>query len=392
MNAISYIPFDRWIRPRALQLTSLALLSSVAIIGCDDDSNTDARAVAAPATTATTPAADIIGDRRIPFTPGDDRQFAEFFVEHHQMAIEMASQELERGGRQDVRAMAEQMVSNQSAEVETLRAALADLTNVAAPPPMPDDPHVAADLDRLRSLSGQQLDAEFLREMTTHHASALAPAHRAQLQRPDLQNLAKNITETQAREIGEMRAMLDDLGVSDAGEDTAPLTAGRPDMGLIGDRRVSFTPGSDLDFVDFFIAHHQMAIDMADQEIARGENPAVQSLAQDIKAAQSREIQIMQTVRTTEAGSADPTPMPDDPHMKPDMQSMSQMRGSALDEMFLRDMIPHHAAGMPTASRAKPHVTEPALQQMADDIFRAQGTEIGKMRELLDALTSTATQ
>jgi hypothetical protein len=88
-----------------------------------------------------------------------------------------------------------------------------------------------------------------------------------------------SIFETQSAEIGEMRAFLADMGIADAGEDRSSAVGDRPDFGLDGDRRIPLTPANDLEFVDFFTIHHQMAMEMAEHEVAHGENPEVIALA-----------------------------------------------------------------------------------------------------------------
>ncbi|HKP64193.1 MAG TPA: DUF305 domain-containing protein [Polyangiales bacterium] len=51
--------------------------------------------------------------------------------------------------------------------------------------------------------------------------------------------------------------------------------------------------------------------------------------------------------------------------MDREMQSMMQMHGPELDQMFMHEMTQHHAAGIPTAHRAKLHVQHPELRAMA---------------------------
>jgi uncharacterized protein (DUF305 family) len=50
----------------------------------------------------------------------------------------------------------------------------------------------------------------FVEDMIPHHSGAVSLAHRAKasLQRPDMQQLAAKIFDMQAKEIGELQAML----------------------------------------------------------------------------------------------------------------------------------------------------------------------------------------
>ena len=68
---------------------------------------------------AATEALAVEGDRRIPYTPTNDLEFAEFFIMHHQMAIAMGEHEVAHGSAADVKAIAQAVIDAQTAEVET---------------------------------------------------------------------------------------------------------------------------------------------------------------------------------------------------------------------------------------------------------------------------------
>ena len=147
-----------------------------------------------------------------------------------------------------------------------------------------------------------------------------------------------------------------------SGEDHAPASAGRADFGLEGDRRISLTPEDDVTFIDFFVPHHQMAIEMADHVIAHGSDPAVKAMATMMKEAQTSEVELMLSKREELAASAEPEPMPADPHAMAEMGAMMQLEGAELDEMFLLEMIPHHASGLGPAHRALSYLENPTLR------------------------------
>lgn len=335
-----------------------------------------------------TDALEITGDRRIPFTPETDREFIHFFIEHHQMAIHMAEMVVENGSTPAIQELAERMVTDQTAEIETLRGVEEELEDQPKPPAMPADLHHEAEMQHMMTLTGADLERMFLLDMIPHHAAGLPPAHRARphLTHPALRTMAENIAHHQAAEIGEMKALLDALDVTTAGEDLADADPQRPDFGLVGDRRIPVTP-DDVTFIDFFVPHHEMAVMMADHVLAHGENAAVQALAEQMRTAQLQEIETLRAVRKELTGKADSPPMPADPHMESEMQKMMEASGLELDLMFLEEMIPHHAGGLPTAHRAKPHVQNEELATMSDDIYHAQAGEIGEMERLLEQLT-----
>jgi uncharacterized protein (DUF305 family) len=324
------------------------------------------------------------GDRRIPYTPTNDLQFVEFFIMHHQMAIDMAEHEVAHGSAADVKAIAQAVIDAQTAEVQTLMTIREQLDGEVAPPP--EDPHAVAEMEAMEGVSGAELDAMFLLEMIPHHASALGPAHRAlpYLENPTLKKMAADIIAAQAKEIGELRTRLLEEGAMGAGEDHAPASAGRADFGLEGDRRIPLTPEDDVTFIDFFVPHHQMAIEMADHVIAHGTDPAVKAMATTMKETQTSEVELMLGKREELAGSAEPEPMPADPHAMEEMAEMMQLEGAELDEMFLREMIIHHSTALPTSHRAKPHVMDAELRELADAMFDDQAREVGEMQEMLE--------
>ena len=324
------------------------------------------------------------GDRRTPYTPMNDAQFAAFFAEHHRMAIDMAKMEAKEGASVDAKALATTIVNAQTMELSTLETALAEL-NQGVPPASPADPHAEADMAAMSSLAGVALDKMFLMDMIAHHAAGLAPARRAlaNLQRPDLVALAKAIFSKQSEEIGTMRQMLTVMGSSDAGEDLAASATGRADYGFVGDPRITLTPDSDVTFIDFFVPHHRAAIAMAKEEIARGASSDVVAMATMMRDAQMTEVDTMTASRKALTGIAEPTAPPDDPVMMAQMAMMKTLSGANLDQMFLELMIPHHGSALPTSHRAKPHLKRVELQVFADKMFVAQGEEIGAMNALL---------
>lgn len=330
----------------------------------------------APSSTSQDAIGPIVGDRRVSFAPADDVQFIDFFVGHHKDAIEMAQMEVDMGSSEEVRAMATKMIEAQTAEIATMQAARKTLTGQADSPPAPMDMHMMADMDAMKTMMGEELDQTFLAHMIGHHAAALAPAHRAKahLTTPALRDLADQIMSAQAKEIGEMSALL---------KDNLHEEAGGADASLEGDRRVPLTPGSDVVFIDFFADHHAKAIEMAKMAAEKATDQAVRDMAAKMATDQQKEVDQMRAARQALTGSPD-TPPSTDPVMAKEMEEMMTMSGDEMNTRFLKEMIPHHSAGLPPAARAMPHLTRDDMKTLATSIFRTQSEEVGMMKTMLD--------
>jgi uncharacterized protein (DUF305 family) len=148
-------------------------------------------------------------DARLPYEPQNDVEFIDGMIPHHEMAIMMADMELEHGVLADVRAMAQQMKDAQSAEIAVMMMAREELTGSEEPPELMN-PHMELDMMEMMSARGEEMDRSFLTHMIPHHASAIQMAHDAlpHLERQDMKQMANQIVEDQAAEIGDIHEML----------------------------------------------------------------------------------------------------------------------------------------------------------------------------------------
>ena len=139
-------------------------------------------------------------------------------------------------------------------------------------------------------------DVMFVQMMIPHHEQAvemaeLAPGAGAS---PEVQELASEISAAQGPEITQMEAMLDRWGVGQMMDHSGHQMAG-----MVSDAdmdRLRATSGAEFDrlFLELMIAHHEGAIDMAQDPLANGEDPELRTLLEAIVEAQTAEIAQMQ--------------------------------------------------------------------------------------------------
>ena len=156
-------------------------------------------------------------------------------------------------------------------------------------------------------------DVTFAQSMIPHHTQAitmsqLAPTRAAS---PEVKELATKIEQAQGPELNQMNAMLAAWGAPapQPGSTAMPGMPGMPGMpmggmsmpGMMGEgqmQQLSSLSGAAFDqtFLQMMIEHHSGAIQMAQTELAQGQNPQAKQLAQAIIADQQSEILQMQTL------------------------------------------------------------------------------------------------
>ena len=137
----------------------------------------------------------------------------------------------------------------------------------------------------------------------------------------------------------------------------------------------------DIAFAEMMIPHHEQAIEMSEIAFLNTTNPDVLKLAQEIKDAQSPEIELMMSwtgVKTsTHAG-----------HMMDGMLSQSELsdlrkeKDKEFDRLFLEGMIKHHEGAIEMAQDVAASKNKD-VADLSAAIISAQELEIAKMKELL---------
>ncbi|MGY0006767.1 DUF305 domain-containing protein [Micromonospora sp. I033] len=147
-----------------------------------------------------------------------------------------------------------------------------------------------------------EADVMFAQMMIPHHQQAVAMSELAESRAadPEVKRLAGQIKAAQAPEIATMSGWLAAWGrpapSTAAGHGMPGMDHGMPGMMSEAEMaRLGAASGSDFDrqFLTMMIAHHEGAITMAREELARGANPDTRALAQQILTGQQGEIDAM---------------------------------------------------------------------------------------------------
>jgi len=137
----------------------------------------------------------------------------------------------------------------------------------------------------------------------------------------------------------------------------------------------------DINFAEMMIPHHEQAIEMSEIALLNTTNPEVLKLAQQIKDAQSPEIDFMKSwkgVRTsTHAGH-----MMDGMLSENELSSLRQAKESKFDALFLKGMIKHHEGAIEMAEDVAASKNKD-VADLSAGIIATQNSEIAAMKELL---------
>lgn len=153
-----------------------------------------------------------------------------------------------------------------------------------------------SDMERLRELSGQEFEIEWMSMMIQHHQGAVEMAElvpdRANHQ--EIKDIAQNIIRDQTREVGEMTNWLKQWYNAMPHEGMM-----HDDMGMM--MRLEKARGDEFDrlFLQMMHDHHRGAIAMAELVPARATHQELKTLAQNIMTTQEAEIlQFMDWAKT----------------------------------------------------------------------------------------------
>lgn len=139
-------------------------------------------------------------------------------------------------------------------------------------------------------------DLQFLDTMSKHHQGAvdMAAAAQGKISNKELKALVQRIPADQQKEIDQMKSWREQWypGAATAENMQMPgMSMSMMDMGHMQ----SMKPGRDYDlmFIDMMVPHHEGAILMSQEALAKAERAEVKALAQKIIDAQTKEIEAM---------------------------------------------------------------------------------------------------
>ena len=141
-----------------------------------------------------------------------DLQFLDTMSAHHQAAIQMAGPCESKAQHAEVNALCGNIISSQQKEIADMQS-WRDKWFPSAAPAMNmemagmNDSMKRMDMKKLATLSGNEFDLEFIKQMMPHHQGAVVMANEAlqKSTKPEIKALANAIIKAQEAEIGQMK-------------------------------------------------------------------------------------------------------------------------------------------------------------------------------------------
>lgn len=157
---------------------------------------------------------------------------------------------------------------------------------------------------------------------------------------------------------------------------------------------------AELRFLEGMIDHHQMALDMANDCLAKAESETLITLCNEIIAAQSAEIAQMQAwlldwynvdyapvsmidAETEDAHAGHDMPASDPAMMMGMMAGLNRLEGSTYETAWIESMIDHHDDALHMAERILERAEHEELRGLAEQIISDQSAEIEQMEAML---------
>ena len=138
---------------------------------------------------------------------------------------------------------------------------------------------------------------------------------------------------------------------------------------------------ADINFAEMMVPHHEQAIVMSDIALTNSNSEEILVLAQEIKDAQSPEIELMKSW-TGVGSSAHMGHMMNGMLSESQIQQLRDSEGTTFDRLFLEGMIAHHEGAITMAQKVTGSKNK-EVAALAAAIIEAQEKEIAFMKELV---------
>ncbi len=147
-----------------------------------------------------------------------DKHFIEQMVPHHEGAIAMANLALQKAKHPEIKTLATAIISAQTSEIQSMKSWYQDWFGNTVPKVSPgmmgggmmsqSGMHMGGQEDMTALENATDFDKVFIEEMIPHHQLAIMMANMLQsgTNRPEMQQLAKNIISSQSKDIQQMQA------------------------------------------------------------------------------------------------------------------------------------------------------------------------------------------
>lgn len=161
-----------------------------------------------------------------------------------------------------------------------------------------------------------------------------------------------------------------------------------PGMGASESAQAADVNNADMQFTMMMIPHHEQAVEMSDMILDKDLiDERVVTLADQIKAAQGPEIELMETWLddwgTPMGDMADMDHGGDGMMSGTDMQALEEASGVEASRLFLEQMIVHHEGAIEMAQSEVDNGQNPDVISLAEAIITSQAAEIATMEDIL---------
>ena len=132
-----------------------------------------------------------------------DEKFLSLMVEHHAGAVDMAQYTKDDAKHEELRALSRAIISDQNKEITQMRAWAKQWGYAFTEP---DQKNITMMSETLKGKTGDELDKQFITDMSIHHNGAIEMAMlaRSNAKHQELKDFAQRIIDAQTKEVGDM--------------------------------------------------------------------------------------------------------------------------------------------------------------------------------------------